>query len=204
MPYNALNYGLGLTSCSLGDYLVGMVGAVPFTCVAVYAGMIISGIQYLNTMFAHTDALWYCIYVAFGVVCVASCVALVRYTAAEMKAAVADAPLERGAPGDRRQTETEFDVDDEDEFGRLEDDSSTLFGTFVSREANAAGGGNRTGDEEMRPIGEAESEEVSTVPLLAAAAVAAAEEDEAGASVGVTMGIRNAGGNGRNGSVANV
>lgn len=162
MPYNALNYGLGLTSCTLGDYLMGMMGAIPFTCVAVYAGMVISSIKYLDTMFSHTDTLWYCIYAAFGVVCIVSCVALVRYTAAEMKAAVADAPQSPDGGDGSGASQVGCRGDDEDDFGPLDEERATLFGTFVSREA----GGGGEGGEEMTSLG-GSSVGVSTVPLLA-------------------------------------
>lgn len=151
-----------------------MVGAIPFTCVAVYAGMVISNIEELDTMFSHTSALWYSIYAVFGILCLISCIALVRYTAAEMKAVLANAPV-RGRDGGGiaeaggiANEGAGYRTDDEDAFGQLEEDQgATLFGTFVSREANAAGISGDVG-EEMTTLG-GEDEGISRVPLLAGA-----------------------------------
>lgn len=38
IPFNLLNYALGLTRVRLGDYLIGMIGLLPGTVLYVYAG----------------------------------------------------------------------------------------------------------------------------------------------------------------------
>lgn len=40
IPFNALNYGLGLTRVSFADYLVGSIGMIPMTLVYVYSGKV--------------------------------------------------------------------------------------------------------------------------------------------------------------------
>lgn len=141
-PYNALNYGLGLSSCTFRAYLQGMVGAFPYTCVAVYAGMIISSVDDINSLFTYTSTAWYCVYAAFAVACVLSCIAIVRYTSAEMKAAVRLAPAQ-GGDGDG--IDGGHGVDHEGDFGDLPPDS-TMFGTFTSRAGDdGSGEGGRNG-----------------------------------------------------------
>jgi uncharacterized membrane protein YdjX (TVP38/TMEM64 family) len=44
VPYNVLNYALGLTRVRYRDYLLGSVGMVPGTCVYTYAGVVIGDI----------------------------------------------------------------------------------------------------------------------------------------------------------------
>ncbi|CAM9551057.1 unnamed protein product [Ectocarpus sp. 6 AP-2014] len=148
-PYNALNYGLGLSSCTFRAYLQGMVGAFPFTCIAVYAGMLISSVDDIDSLFTYTSTGWYCVYAALGVACVASFVAIVRYTSAEMKAAVRSAPIPAG--GDR--------VDGEEDFGELPPDS-TMFGTFTSR--SECGSGMEGGEGNAGAGGEEEEEAMET------------------------------------------
>lgn len=154
-PYNALNYGLGLSSCTFRAYLQGMVGAFPYTCVAVYAGMLISSVEDIDSLFSYTTPGWYCVYAVFGIACIVSCIAIVRYTSAEMKAAVRAAPRQRGGGGNG--------VDGEDDFGDLPPDS-TMFGTFTSGTGDEGGGLNR--DREMETFDEIA---VAREPLLAAA-----------------------------------
>lgn len=106
-----------------------MAGAVPFTCIAVYAGMIISSVDDIDSLFTYTTPGWYCVYAALAVACVVSIVAIVRYTSAEMKAAVRAAPR-LGDDG----VDANGGVDGlsgEDGFGDLPPDSTT-FGTFTS------------------------------------------------------------------------
>ncbi|MGE4605569.1 MAG: TVP38/TMEM64 family protein [Myxococcota bacterium] len=40
IPFNALNYGLGLTRVSFADYLVGSIGMIPATLMYVYSGKV--------------------------------------------------------------------------------------------------------------------------------------------------------------------
>lgn len=134
------------------------MGAVPYTCIAVYAGMVISSWQEIDTMFSHTSVLWYCAYAVLGVICVISFVTLIKYTAAEMKAAVAAAPRPT-APEDGERA-----GDDEADFGELPRDA-TLFGTFTSN--NRVGGdavGGDVGGEEMQTFGDGDG--VARAPLL--------------------------------------
>lgn len=159
-PYNALNYGLGLSSCTFRAYLQGMVGAFPFTCIAVYAGMLISSVDDIDSLFTYTSTGWYCVYAVLGVACVLSFVTIVRYTSAEMKAAVRSAP--RPAGGDR--------VDGEEDFGELPPDS-TMFGTFTSRsdcgEGEEGGRGNAgAGGEEEEAMETFDEIAVAREPLL--------------------------------------
>ncbi|CAM9126614.1 unnamed protein product [Scytosiphon promiscuus] len=163
-PYNALNYGLGLSSCTFLAYLQGMVGAVPFTCIAVYAGMVISSVEDIDSLFTYTSTGWYCIYAALAVACVVSFVAIVRYTSAEMKAAVRNAPREADAAAGEGGNVDDVNggVDGEDDFGELPPDS-TMFGTFTSREGGdgeEAGGVGRA-----RPL-ELDEVIVAREPLL--------------------------------------
>ena len=113
-----------------------MAGAVPFTCIAVYAGMIISSVDDIDSLFTYTTPGWYCVYAALAVACVVSFVAIVRYTSAEMKAAVRAAPR-RGEDGG----DANGGVDGEDDFGDLPPDSTT-FGTFTSHDGGEGGGGD--------------------------------------------------------------
>lgn len=156
-PYNALNYGLGLSSCTFRAYLQGMVGAFPYTCVAVYAGMLISSVEDIDSLFSYTTPGWYCVYAVFAIACIASCIAIVRYTSAEMKAAVRAAPRQGGGGGGDG-------VDGEDDFGDLPPDS-TMFGTFTSGAGDDAGP-NR--DREMETFDEIA---VAREPLLGGAGV---------------------------------
>lgn len=136
------------------------MGAVPYTCIAVYAGMVISSLEEINTMFSHTSVMWYCIYGVLGVICVISFVALIKYTAAEMKAAVAAAPRPTAAE------DGECAGDEEADFGELPRDA-TLFGTFTSN--NRVGGdavGGDTGGEEMQTFGDGDGDGVARAPLL--------------------------------------
>eukprot|EP00752_Nemacystus_decipiens_P016370 g14635.t1 len=135
-PYNALNYGLGLSSCTFRAYLQGMAGAVPFTCVAVYAGMIISSVDDIDSLFTYTTPGWYCIYAILALACIVSFVAIVRYTSAEMKAAVRAAPR-LGDDGVEANGGVDG-IDRGDEFGELPPESTT-FGTFTSRAGNDGG-----------------------------------------------------------------
>lgn len=136
---------LFLHSClSPHSCLKGMAGAVPFTCIAVYAGMIISSVDDIDSLFTYTSPGWYCVYAALAVACVVSFVAIVRYTSAEMKAAVRAAPRFGDDGGD-----TNGGVDGEDDFGDLPPDSTT-FGTFTSRGGDDGGeGGGDGGDDEV-------------------------------------------------------
>lgn len=122
-----------------------MAGAVPFTCIAVYAGMIISSVDDIDSLFTYTSPGWYCVYAALAVACVVSFVAIVRYTSAEMKAAVRAAPRlgdDDGGGG------ANGGVDGEDDFGELPPESTT-FGTFTScgGESGGEGGGGDEDDE---------------------------------------------------------
>lgn len=167
-PYNALNYGLGLSSCSYRAYVEGMVGALPYTCLAVYAGMLISSVEEIDSLLTHTSTGWYCVYALLGVLCVFSFAALIRYTAAEMRAAVAATAGQSsgdgggigvggGGNGPLRSGAVE---EGEGAFGDLPPDS-TLFGTFTTREGGSemeAGGG-----EEMQTFDESA---VARLPLL--------------------------------------
>lgn len=122
-----------------------MAGAVPFTCIAVYGGMIISGVDKIDSLFTNTTPGWYCVYAALAVACVVSFVAIVRYTSAEMKAAVRAAPRLGDDGGDDANGGLDG-INREDDFGELPPDSTT-FGTFTSRggEDDGEGGG---GDED--------------------------------------------------------
>lgn len=165
-PYNALNYGLGLSSCSYRAYIEGMVGAVPYTCIAVYAGMVIGSVDEIDSLFSHTTAGWYCVYAVLGIFCFISFAALIRYTAAEMKAAAATTPahVPVGAPGgvgngngSSREGAAE---EGQGEFGGLPPDS-TLFGTFTSHDgARGVDGGE---GEEMKTL---DGAAVDRLPLL--------------------------------------
>lgn len=164
-PYNALNYGLGLSSCTFLAYLQGMVGAVPFTCVAVYAGMVISSVEDIDSLFTYTSTGWYCIYAALAVACLVSFIAIVRYTSAEMKAVVRSAPREADAAAageGGNGGDINGGVDGEDDFGELPPDS-TMFGTFTSREG--IDGADADGIGRARPV-EMDEVVVAREPLL--------------------------------------
>ncbi len=103
---------------------------LPLAWFDAHAGMIISSVDDIDSLFTYTTPGWYCVYAALAVVCVVSFVAIVRYTSAEMKAAVRTAPR-RGVDGG---------VDGEDDFGELPPDA-TMFGTFTSRQGGDGGGG---------------------------------------------------------------
>lgn len=129
-----------------------MAGAVPFTCIAVYAGMIISSVDDIDSLFTYTTTGWYCVYAAFAVACVVSFVAIVRYTSAEMKAAVRAAPRLGDDDGGDGLANGGVDVGvdggvDDREYGDLPPDSTT-FGTFTSRGGGEDGGDGGVGDED--------------------------------------------------------
>lgn len=138
MPYNALNYGLGMTACRFDDYLVGMVGAVPYSAITVYAGMVISSIKDMNSIFSQESTLWYCIYGALIIVCVSSFIAIALFASAEMKVAL-DASSSPQAMvhlgGDR-----DYGGDSGNpELSVFRDGDSTAFGTFVARTLDPEG-----------------------------------------------------------------
>lgn len=165
-PYNALNYGLGLSSCTIRAYLEGMVGAIPYTCVAVYAGTVIASVEDIDSLFTYTSVMWYCIYGVFAVICIVTMIAIVRYTAAEMKAAVAAGSRESSS--DSGFDENGVALDGQSEFEDLpHDGDSTMFGTFTSRTVGGEGndGGGVGGEEEMTALDDGV---VSTEPLLGA------------------------------------
>ena len=127
------------------------MGALPYTCLAVYAGMLIGSVEEIDSLFTHTSTSWYCVYAVLGVLCIISFAALIRYTAAEMRAAVAatagqssggggGSGMGGGGNGPLRGGAAE---EGEGAFGDLPPDS-TLFGTFTTREGGTeieAGGG---------------------------------------------------------------
>lgn len=140
-----------LISCSLlfshsRLVLKGMAGAVPFTCIAVYAGMIISSVDDIDSLFTYTTTGWYCVYAALAVACVVSFVAIVRYTSAEMKAAVRSAPRQGDNGGDVNGGVDGINL--EDDFGELPPDSTT-FGTFTSRGGDGGGEGSGADNDEV-------------------------------------------------------
>lgn len=133
---------------------------MPFACVAVYAGMLISNIEDISNVFSHSSVLWYFIYAILAVVCIVSCVVLVRYTAAEMAAvasATKPASLHRRARWGRNDGNLDRDRYDEDDSGKIEELESTTFGTFVARDT-VLGSDGRQGTE----LGEG----VARTPLL--------------------------------------
>lgn len=103
-----------------------------------HAGMIISSVDDIDSLFTYTTTGWYCVYAALAVACVVSFVAIVRYTSAEMEAAVRTAPR-RGVGVDGGG------VDGEDDFGELPPDA-TMFGTFTSRQGGDGGDGGDAGE----------------------------------------------------------
>ena len=56
-----------------------MAGAVPYTCLAVYAGMLINSVDEIDSLFTHTTVGWYCVYAVLGVLCIISFIGLIRY-----------------------------------------------------------------------------------------------------------------------------
>lgn len=187
-----------------------MVGALPYTCIAVYAGMVISSIEDINSMFSHTSTLWYCIYAVLGVICLISFVALIKYTAAEMKAAVAAAPrLSTGPDDDGLRGDGEAD------FGELPGDA-TLFGTFTSRDGvgvgvrvggvgvGGVGVGGDTGDEEMQTFGDGDGDGVSNIAPLLGGGEAHRRSDAAGGGGGARGGGGGGGGGRKPSSIVDV
>lgn len=143
-----------------------MVGAVPYTCIAVYAGMVISSVKEIDSLFSHTTAGWYCVYAVLGVFCFISFAALIRYTAAEMKAAVDATPRHGpvggagGSNGGDPSREGAAEEGEGGEFGDLPPDS-TLFGTFTSHDGSRGVEGGE--GEEMKTFDEGN---VDRAPLL--------------------------------------
>lgn len=185
-PYNALNYGLGLSSCTFRAYIEGMVGAVPYTCLAVYAGMLVSSVEDIDSMFSHTSPMWYSLYAMLGVFCLLSLFALVRYTAAEMKAAVVSSPtlpMEAtdcdDGDGDLGDMESRRGRDPssvprsnnnggEGRGGYLPEQpsrDSTMFGTFTTR-GEEDGSDGREGEGEGEEMTTFDDSVVSREPLL--------------------------------------
>lgn len=162
MPYNALNYALGLSLCSLYDFVLGMLGALPFSAASVYAGMVIDDINDIENMFSHTGTVWYLIYASFALLFVVSCVALVVYTGAEMKALVCPPRNKQGvylSAGDREGSDVGDGAQSEGDRGFMgvtRGLDSTTFGTFVSDES-------LTDTESVAPVSD---EGTSRVPLL--------------------------------------
>ena len=102
----------------------GLLGALPYTCVAVYVGMILTNIDDFESLFTHTGVAWYCVYASFVLACILSFVLVVKYTKAEMDAAASVGPLAAAdyydinhAPGGE---------------GAAIGNDSTVFGTFTS------------------------------------------------------------------------
>lgn len=153
VPYNALNYGLGLSCCTLRAYLEGMVGTLPYTCVAVYAGMVISSVEDIDTIFTHTSSLWICIYITLGVAFVLSAMLVVRYTKAEMDD-VATVVTEGNDAGGGRSCARQ-----EEEMGT----DSTMFGTFTATSSLDRSRESLRIEEEMATFSEANA---ARLPLL--------------------------------------
>lgn len=148
-----------------------MVGALPYTCLAVYAGMLIGSVDEIDSLFSHTSAGWYCVYAGMGILCIISFAALIRYTAAEMKAAVAATSGQSTASGgggggggmgggNNDPLRAGAAEEGEGAFGNLPPDA-TLFGTFTSREGGR--GIEGVEGEEMKTFDEST---VARLPLL--------------------------------------
>jgi len=68
IPFNALNYGLGLTRVSFADYLVGSIGMIPGTLLYVYSGKVAGDVAELASGASVSQGTGYYAFVGLGLV----------------------------------------------------------------------------------------------------------------------------------------
>ncbi len=68
IPFNVLNYGLGLTRVSFADYLVGSIGMIPGTLLYVYSGKIAGDVAELASGATLSQGAGYYAFLGLGLV----------------------------------------------------------------------------------------------------------------------------------------
>lgn len=68
IPFNALNYGLGLTRVSFADYLVGSIGMLPATLLYVYSGKVAGDVAELASGATVSQGAGYYAFLGLGLV----------------------------------------------------------------------------------------------------------------------------------------
>ncbi len=68
IPFNVLNYGLGLTRVSFADYLVASVGMIPGTLLYVYSGKVVGDVAELASGSSVSQGSGYYAFLALGLV----------------------------------------------------------------------------------------------------------------------------------------
>ncbi|MDJ0650890.1 MAG: TVP38/TMEM64 family protein [Xenococcaceae cyanobacterium MO_188.B19] len=71
IPFNLLNYGLGITGVSLKDYVLASIGMIPGTVMYVYFGSLIGNIATINPEEATTPTVQKAIFIIGGIIAVA-------------------------------------------------------------------------------------------------------------------------------------
>jgi len=90
IPFNLLNYGLGLTRVSFGDYMLGSFGMIPGTLLYVYSGKVAGDVAELASGASVSQGPGYYAFVALGFVATITVTVLVTRIARRALAEATD------------------------------------------------------------------------------------------------------------------